>query len=140
MVLLDWRGFKISPERSEAVSSAYFLHALFRPLFHSGRIMLNGQTLFREERLRGAPPAKKAATARRILYLIRSGDWSQAVEAARTRYLAEGIRIITPPAEMDVDGERMAAALLIPMRSVDVEAGFERWMEPRSGRAEREGT
>jgi CRISPR-associated protein Csx17 len=139
MVLLDWRGFKSSPERSEAVSSAYFLHALFRPLFHPGRIMLNGQALFREERLRGAPPAKKATTARRILYLIRSGDWARAVDAARARYLAEGVRTIAPPAEIDADGARMAAALLIPMRSADVEAGFERWMEPRSGRAEREG-
>jgi CRISPR-associated protein Csx17 len=100
--------------------------------------MLNGQALFREERLRGAPPAKKATTARRILYLIRSGDWSQAVDAARARYLAEGLRTITPPAEIDADGERMAAALLIPMRSADVEAGFERWLEPRSGRTERE--
>lgn len=139
MVMLDWRSFESSPERSEAVSSAYFLHSLFRPLFHPGRIMLNGQALFREERLRGAPPARKAATARSILHLIRSGDWAQAVDAARGRYLAEGIRIITPPAEMDVDGERMAAALLIPMRSADVEAGFERWMTPRSGKAEREG-
>ena len=130
MVLLDWRGFKNGPERLEAVSSIYFLHALFRPLFHPGKIMLNGQALFRK------PP--KAATARRLLYLIRSGDWKQAIDAARARYLAEGRRTITPPADIEAEGERIAAALLIPMRSADVAAGFERWMEARPARAERE--
>jgi CRISPR-associated protein Csx17 len=140
MALLDWREFQCSSERLEVVSSAYCLHALFRPLFHPGRLLPHGQPLFSEDQQRGAPPAKKAATARKILYFIRSGDWSQAVDAARNRYLAEGIRTITPPAEIEADGERMAAALLIPMLRADVEAGFERWMEPRSGRAERERT
>jgi CRISPR-associated protein Csx17 len=130
MVLLDWRGFKSRPERSEAFFSIYFLHALFRPLFHPGEIMLNGKPLFRK------PPT--APAARRLLYLIQSGDWAQAIDAARARYLAEGRRTISPPAEIDADGEPMAAALLIPMRSADVAAGFERWMEPRPGRAERE--
>jgi len=130
MVLMEWSGFKNSPDGSEPVSSVYSLHALFRPLFHPGKIVLNGKPLFRE------PP--KAVTARRILYLIRSGDWAQALEAARGRYLAEGCRTVKPPTEIEADGERMAAVLLIPMGSDHVTAGFARWLEPRGGRAERE--
>jgi CRISPR-associated protein Csx17 len=130
MVLIDWRGFEDAPERFGAASSLYLLQALFRPLFHPGKIVLNGQPLFRE------PP--KATTARRLLHLIRSGDWAQAIDAARARYLAEGRRTVTPPREIEADGERMAAALLIPMRSADVACGFERWLEPRADRAEKE--
>jgi len=130
MVLIGWRGFKGTPERFGAASGLYTLQALFRPLFHPGEIMLNGEPLFRE------PP--KATTARRLLHLIRSSDWVQAVDAARARYLAEGRRTIAPPVEIDADGERVAAALLIPMRSADVAGGIERWLESRPGRAGRE--
>jgi CRISPR-associated protein Csx17 len=130
MVLIDWCSFEGDPERFRAASSLYLLQALFRPLFHPGRIVLNGQPLFRK------PP--KVATARRLLHLIRSGDWAQAIDAARARYLAEGWRTITPPTEIEADSERMVAALLIPMRSADVAGGFERWLEARPGRAERE--
>jgi CRISPR-associated protein Csx17 len=129
MVLMDWSGFKNSLPQTKGASSVYLLHALFRPIFHPGKIMLHGQPLFRE------PP--KAVTARRLLYLIRSGDWARALGAARARYLAEGCRTITPPAEIETDGERMAAALLIPMRNEDVADGFKRWLEPRAVRAER---
>jgi CRISPR-associated protein Csx17 len=130
IVLIDWCSFEGAPERFRAASSLYLLQALFRPLFHPGMIVLNGQPLFRE------PP--KATTARRLLHLIRSGDWAQAINVARARYLAEGRRTITPPREIQADSERMAAALLIPMRSADVAGGFERWLEPPPGRAERE--
>ena len=130
MVLLDWSDFKNSPVRSEATGGIYLLHALFRPLFHPSVITVNGQPL-----LRARP---KASMARRLLYLIRSGDWVQAIDAMRTRYLAEGHRTIAAPADIEADGERMAAALLIPMRSVDVVAGIERWMEASPAR-ERKG-
>ena len=130
MVLIDWRSVESAPEGFSGASSLYLLQALFRPLFHPGKIMLNGQPLFSE------PP--KATTARRLLQLIRSGNWAQAIDAARARYSAEGRRTVTPPTETEADGERMAAALLIPMRSSDVARGIERWLEPRPGRAERE--
>jgi CRISPR-associated protein Csx17 len=130
MVLIDWRSFEGAPAQFRAASSLYLLQALFRPLFHPGKVVLNGQPLFRE------PP--KATTARRLLHLIRSGDWAQAIDATRARYLAEGRRTVTPPTEIEADGERMAAALLIPMRTADVACGFERWLEPRADRVERE--
>jgi len=129
-VLIGWRGFKCAPQRLSATSSLYLLQALFRPLFHPGEIVLNGKPLFRE------PP--KATTARRLLHLIRSSDWVQAVDAVRARYLAEGRRTVAPPVEIDADGERVAAALLIPMQTADVAGGIERWLESRSGRAGRE--
>ncbi len=129
MVLMSWNGFRSSPGLVEALSGVYLLHALFRPLFHPSNVRVNGRELFRE------PP--KMATARRLLYLIRSGDWAQAIEAVRTRYLAEGHRTIAPPVDIEADGERMAAALLIPMRDVDVAAGIERWMEPSVAKEER---
>jgi CRISPR-associated protein Csx17 len=123
LVLLGWSGPKGRSERVDVVSGIYFLHALFRPLFHPGVVALNGRRLFRE------PP--NATAARRLLYLIRCGDWPQAIAAARMRYLAEGCRTIDPPPGIEADGERMAAALLIPMRDVDVAAGIKRWMESR---------
>jgi CRISPR-associated protein Csx17 len=129
-VMIDWRSVESAPEGFSVASSIYLLQALFRPLFHPGKIMLNGEPLLRE------PP--KAAAARRLLHLVRSSDWVEAVGAARARYLAEGLRTIAPPAEIEADGERIAAALLIPMRSSDVARGIERWLEPRPGRAERE--
>jgi hypothetical protein len=62
------------------------------------------------------------------LYLIQSGNWALAVDAVRGRYLSEGHQTVNPPTEIEADGERMAAALLIPMRRNDVEAGFKRWL------------
>jgi len=122
MVLIDWRGFKGSSERVDVVSGIYLLHALFRPFFHPKVVIVNGQPLFRE------PP--NGTTARRFLYLIRSGDWVQAIGTARTRYLAEGHRTIDAPSDIQADGERMAATLLIPMRDLDVATGIKRWVEP----------
>jgi CRISPR-associated protein Csx17 len=130
MVLIGWCNSECAPERFGAASSFYVLQALFRPLFHPRMIVLDGQPLLRE------PP--EAATARRLLHLIRSGDWAQAIDAARARYLAAGRQTITPPAEIEADGERMAAALLIPTRSADVSGGIARWLEPRPRRAERQ--
>jgi len=123
MVLLDWRRAHNAHDRSEAASSLYLLQALFRPFFQPDEIRVSGKPLFRE------PP--RTARARRLLYMIRSGDWVQAIEVARAYYLAEGHQIIPPPPEIVADGEQMAAVLLVPMWRADVAAGFERWIARR---------
>jgi CRISPR-associated protein Csx17 len=103
---------------------AFLLQALFRPLFYPRQLQIGGKELF-PEHLR-----PRAATARRLLNLIRQGEMSEAVELARSRYLAAGRSIVLPPPDLSADYERVAASLLIPMKPPDVEAGLRRWLQP----------
>jgi CRISPR-associated protein Csx17 len=125
MVLIDWRGSRPVVHRSGAASGALALYGFFKPLFHPQRIVVKGESAERE-----AARFPTSSTARRLLYCIRSGDWKQAVRTAQSRYEADGRSVIAPPTDIQMDGEQMAAALLIPMRTADVAAGFARWLEP----------
>lgn len=103
------------------------LHALVRPLFHvdaKSRFELElGQPLFRSDQL------PKANLLRRLFHLLRFGSIDEAVQVLRDRYLAVGREIVMPPGDLVADGERIAAALLIPMRHHDVRTGLQRWLQ-----------
>jgi len=103
---------------------AYLMQALFRPLFYPHQLQVDGNDLF-PNHLR-----PKAAIARRLLNLIRQGEWGEAVQLAQDRYLAAGRSIVVPPNVIGADNERLAASLLIPMRRVDIARGLSRWLQP----------
>lgn len=103
------------------------LHALVRPFFHrvQKREMLDEhKSIFRSGQL------PKVNLLRRLLQLLRFGEIDEAIQVLRDRYLAVGRAIVMPPQGLVADGERIAAALLIPMSNSDVETGLERWLQP----------
>jgi CRISPR-associated protein Csx17 len=128
--LINWSEWQ--PPQAQVKSSAslfprdgaYLLQALFRPLFYPNQLQLDGSILF-PDHLR-----PRAATARRLLNLIRQGEWDEAVQLARSRYLAAGRSIVIPSTIIGVDNERIAASLLIPMRRSEVASGLSRWLQP----------
>jgi len=112
-------------ESDHVPDEAFLLQSLFRPLFYPYKLQVkNGKELFPNH------VRPRAATARRLFNLIRQGEISEAVELARSRYLAAGRSIISPPDNLGADYERIAASLLIPMKPSDVMAGFNRWLHP----------
>lgn len=108
------------------------LHALVRPLFHVDRErefeLEPGTPLFRRDQL------PKANLLRRLFHLLRFGQIDEAVQVLRDRYLAVGQAIVMPPDGLIADGERIAAALLIPMLNQDVKNGLKRWLKPSRNR------
>lgn len=125
--LINWRR----PHRRVVDTSgllpsdgAFLLHALFRPLFHPSKISIEGDVLFPK------PLQPRAVTVRRMLSLIRGQAWEEAVRLARDRYLAAGRATVALPPDFRVDGESLAAALLIPMYDSEVGAGLRRWLLP----------
>jgi CRISPR-associated protein Csx17 len=137
--LIDWSGWEADldgsshrPDQSYLVpEGTAMLHAFVRPLFHCDRhhdLMLeNGRPLFRADQL------PKAGLLRRLFQLFRFGSLDEAILVLRDRYLALGHSIVMPPRELEADGERIAAALLIPMTCRDVAAGLRRWLQPAKG-------
>lgn len=125
--LIDWTRMEqtVPNGAAEAVSAEgdYLLYALFKPFFHPQEICLNDTALFRR--------LPRAATARTLLNLIRTSDWRQATQFARSRYLAAGRSTVDPSEGIRADAERTSAALLIPMRSVDVAKALRCWLYPR---------
>jgi CRISPR-associated protein Csx17 len=106
---------------------AFLLQALFRPLFYPCQLQIGGKDLF-PDHLR-----PRAATARRLLNLLRQGELSEAAQLAQNRYLAAGRSIVLPRFNLSVDYERIeriAASLLIPMKPSDVKVGLRRWLQP----------
>lgn len=101
----------------------YMLHALFRPIFHSHVLRVDGRDLFPDHLM------PRSVLARRLLYLIRQGSINEAVQLVRNRYLAAEHDIIMPPPGLMIDGELMAAAMLVPVHSSDVSAGIKRWLK-----------
>jgi len=125
--LINWRRAyqtAASPLVSQPPDGAYLLHSLFRPLFHPPKIYVDGGVLFPEEL------QLRAVTTRRLLNLIRGEAWEEAIRMVRDRYLAVGRMTVAPPPGIHVNGECVAAALLIPMSDSDVAAGFRRWLQP----------
>jgi CRISPR-associated protein Csx17 len=123
--LIDWR-------RSEAAGGddlvpwdgAYLLHSLFRPFFHADTICLRGEKLF-PDRL-----APRTVAARRLLSLIRQEAWGESVALAKSRYFAAGRAIVASPEGVEANGERLAAAMLIPVSNQAAAAGLHRWLQP----------
>ncbi|MGH9772343.1 MAG: hypothetical protein ACRD4Q_11705 [Candidatus Acidiferrales bacterium] len=127
--LIDWGcprpgGDQADEYDTSRADGSYLLHSLFRPFFHAETIRLHGDKLFPDHL------APKAVAARRLLNLIRQGAWEEAAALARGRYLAAGHAIIPLPSGLQADGERMAAAMLIPVSREVVVAGLRRWLRP----------
>ncbi len=130
--LIDWSqgwGIRGATDESEEVASpggTILMQALFRPFFHPRRVWINhNEALFPEER------QPHAGLARRLFYLLRYGQFDEAIQVVRNAYLAAGRSIVMPPAELPPGGGCLAATLLIPMRSRDVTRGIRRWLTPR---------
>lgn len=133
--LIDWsrqadatnRPGSSAEPRANADGTA-LLHALVRPLFHvdtqTSFELEPGQPLFRPDQL------PKANLMRRLFHLLRFGSIDEAVQVLRDRYLAVGYAIVEPPGNLIADGERIAAALLIPMQHRDLRNGLIRWLQP----------
>lgn len=127
--LIQWRrptsaARADNPAQVQPLDSTMLLHSLFRPLFYPHSLDIDGRELFQNH----LKPS--AALARRLLNLIRQGELGEAVQLAQSRYLAARRAIVMPPAELSADHERIAAALLIPMRDSDVVSGLRRWLQP----------
>ncbi len=94
------------------------LDGLFRPLFAEG--------LPWSERKDVKPDPK---TALRLLSLIRQGDLTSALDLAVGRYNALGITVVNPGlVTFNADPERLAAALLVPVRRTDVQDARSQWI------------
>lgn len=131
--LIRWTKDQVSSEQMRigefdyVPDETFLLQALFRPLFYPHQLQIGGKELF-PDHLR-----PRAATARRLLNLIRQGELSESVQLAQSRYLAAGRSIVLPSFDLSVDYERVeriAASLLIPMKPSDVAAGLRRWLQP----------
>lgn len=122
-VLINWsdaRG-KTGPRGRRAWSAEYRLQALFRPLFRA-------EGLSQEEH--GTRPEPRPRRARAVLSAIRGGNWERALDIAEQAYRSASLRVVRPP-DIDADVERIAAALLIPMRPDVAWAEFQRlWLLP----------
>jgi CRISPR-associated protein Csx17 len=114
----------LSAKQTHATDSTMLLHSLFRPLFYPNKLEVGGEKLF-PDHLRPS-----AALARRLLNLIRQGELAEAVQLAQNRYLAAGRAIVLPPVDLSAAHERIAAALIIPMRHSDVVSSLARWLQP----------
>jgi len=124
--LIEWKrsGSVIRGDQSATRSGAANVHALFRPLFHP-------KDLFSS---RGAADRLRVDAVRQVLKLIRQNSWEQAIAIARRQYLMRGIGIVEPGA-VECNGERIAAALLIPMRAHEVRDNFNKaWRQPERNR------
>jgi len=110
---------------SSSLDGTSLLHALFRPLFYPGKLRISRENLFPDRLL------PRAITARRLLNLIRQGNWDEAIQLACGRYLAAGQTVVKPPSNIHADGELLAAALLTPLQEHVIAAGLRRWLQPK---------
>ncbi len=131
--LIDWS--RSSRYRSDLKSSVepdgtILLHALARPLFHSGSVTLKDKHT--GELVPLFPPGLKfsAGLLRRIFNLLRFNSLDEAIQVLRERYLAAGRSIVMPPPGFEANGERVAASLLIPLSNQAVGDGIRRWLQP----------
>jgi CRISPR-associated protein Csx17 len=122
--LIDWKAAKPKVQRdSLPFAGELLLLGLFRPIFHE-----NPRRLFD-----WLPKEPKPALARRILNLIQFGNLEEAVRAAAGYYQAAGHSVVNLPSGRSFDdglSERLTVALLVPLRSDDIQRGLRRWLIP----------
>jgi CRISPR-associated protein Csx17 len=108
--LLDWTVGATQPKKRcpTVPGGAGVLYDLFKPLFQQHRIC--------------------APASRRLLRLIQQEWLDEAIAFARGRYLGAGIQTLDVGAGLAAGGQRMAAALLIPVAAADVERNFRKWI------------
>ena len=125
--LIKWHPQPPEANRQNQIpqNGLYLLHGFFRPFFHPSDIIVDGEALLSQKR------KLRSLTARRLLNLIRNNRLDDAISIARAQFHACGQDTISPTKGLQVDGERLAAALLIPMRSVDIVTCMRRWIIPR---------
>jgi CRISPR-associated protein Csx17 len=128
LALIDWSKTMGPPtndsENLSAQDGNAMLHALFRPFFHPGPIRLRQGLLFPEGR---RPSAGLAGHLYSMLY---HGHLNEAVQSACNAYHAAGRVVLQSCVDLHLDGNRVAAALLIPMSGKETATGIERWLQP----------
>jgi CRISPR-associated protein Csx17 len=136
--LINWSQAKRSKLLSDVkpqLDGTALLHALAKPLFHGRNFPLGARTAEApEERQRmlfpddsnGPPPG----FVRRLFNLLRFNSLDEALQLMRERYRAFGHEIVMPPRGFAADGERVAAALLIPIAEGELAHGLRRWLQP----------
>lgn len=138
LALLNWSQRTWQPPRSHISTrapepdGASLLDALFRPFFQP-----TGLTLGNDEHRRllfDPDPSKNQwptpTVTRRLFNLIHQGTIDDAVELARSRYLAVECPIVPLPVNVDNVPMALAAALLVPMKSRHLQARLQRWLQP----------
>jgi CRISPR-associated protein Csx17 len=128
LVLIEWSKASHSSNRDAEYCSALdgtaLLHALFRPFFHPGPIYIQREPLFAKDR------RPHAGLARHLYNLLRYERIDEAVQSAWNAYRAVGRTILRPQLNFQIDGNRITAALLIPMMHREIASGIQRWLEP----------
>jgi len=131
LTLIDWSGWDAIPRDDCPASSldgTELVYALLKPFFHgtyADTMLLVGGVRVFETRERKPRPT----FLRRLFHHVRFNEIDQAVELATARYRVLGHSIIEPDS-IQADGERIAAALMIPMSRSHVASGFSRWLKP----------
>ncbi|MDA0661099.1 MAG: type I-U CRISPR-associated protein Csx17, partial [Planctomycetota bacterium] len=137
--LIDWsqpkRRVALFEVESLPLDGTALLHALAKPLFHGRNIPLSNrnpreaeseQCWLYPEDSNGPTPG----FLRRLFNLLRFNSLDEALQLMRDRYRANGYEIVMPPPGFIADGERVAAALLIPLSDKELAYGLRRWLQP----------
>lgn len=125
LALLDWKS--TAPRNGNGNYQLglplHPLYSLFRPLIDSEGLTIGDKPLFP---LRNDDSRKPhTAAVRTLVNLVLQGQVDQAVDLARRRYLGAGWQTFKPPLqEMYIDCERLAAALLVPVRPTELAVRF----------------
>jgi CRISPR-associated protein Csx17 len=128
MALINWsvtvRATSANAQQGRRLvpDGTWLLYALFRPIFSPEGFTLNDQPLFRN--------VPRAGVCRRLFSLIRYGHLDEALAVAHDCYRAAGHLLVEPVSSPDADFEKLAAALLIPVSSRDLQPGIHRWLRP----------
>jgi CRISPR-associated protein Csx17 len=130
--LIDWSGVTSRSGGQEnedmALSPAAVLHAFLRPLFEPDPIEVDGRPLFPIAASDSRRP--HAAAIRMLVHMLRQNRIDDAIAIARRRYLASGVAVFDAQVEQPTDGERLAAALLIPVDRSAIACRFKaRWLK-----------
>jgi CRISPR-associated protein Csx17 len=140
--LIDWsrqpylRAIgKQDADSSVELDGTILLQALVRPLFHASKLEVWDDKTREHEPLFPQRLTPSAALLRRIFNLLRFNSLDEAVQILRDRYLAAGRDIVMPCANLDANGELVAASLLFPLSDQAVVRGFRRWILPAKHRS-----
>ena len=130
LTLIDWWG--PTPRVENSGDNSMFplspLYTLLRPLFLPETLETGEKALID---LGNSDSTRLRPTAlRRIVHLLLQNQLDEVVAYARNRYLASGCRVFDPPrSELEVDAERLTAALLIPAHPSEVLRRFQQdWL------------
>jgi len=136
LTLIDWSGYHSRSSERAVVPDVPVppLYSLFRPLFDPDNIRVSGKQIFSFSQSDSRMP--HSASLRAIVNLLLQSQIDEAVAHARRRYLGAGWRIFDPPkGEIAIDGERLVAALLIPVDADEVASRFRTdWLLPSKER------